>query len=228
MDAGTPRADCVARLAAWLAALECSHAVRVAIDGPDAAGKTTLADELAAGLAAAHAREAVRVSLDDFQHPAEQRHRRGRLSPEGYLYDSFDHAALRHAVLDPEAAPPGAILLVDGVFLQRPELTGCWDARVFVRVSEAESLLRALRRDATRFGSEAAVRERYGLRYLPAQRLYEERIRPAQQADVVVDNEDVWPSRDWSSARAATSPDAGCLSRGRGPWPAAGPSAPGS
>ena len=77
----------MARLASWLASLERPHTVRVAIDGPDAAGKTTLASELAACLEARHERSAVQVSLDGFQRPAERRHRRGRLSPEGYLDD---------------------------------------------------------------------------------------------------------------------------------------------
>ncbi|MGY1603617.1 hypothetical protein [Geodermatophilus sp. SYSU D00815] len=59
----------------------------VGIDGPDAAGKTTLADRLAGLLGAA------RVRGDGFLHPREHRYRRGELSPEGCYRDSFDDAA---------------------------------------------------------------------------------------------------------------------------------------
>jgi uridine kinase len=200
-------------------------ALRVAVDGPDAAGKTTLADELADEL---HRRGApvARVSLDGFHHPRSLRHRRGPLSPEGYFADAFDLEALRREVLDrfgPDGdrryrtavfdvrtdtvvdaplvtAAPGTVLLVDGVFLQRAESRSCWDLTVYVAVSEPESLRRALRRDTERFGSEPSVRERYGRRYLPAQRHYRDVARPLD-ADVVVDNDDPatpalarWPS----------------------------------
>ncbi len=54
--------------------------VIVAIDGPDAAGKTTLADTLAQQVA----RPALRVSIDDWHNPREVRLRRGDESPVGY------------------------------------------------------------------------------------------------------------------------------------------------
>ena len=41
------RLDCLERLAGLILAIDRPHPVRVAIDGPDAAGKTVLADELA-------------------------------------------------------------------------------------------------------------------------------------------------------------------------------------
>ena len=60
----------------------------VGIDGPDVAGKTTLADVLATALATALAGalpgEVHRASVDDFARPPEERYRRGRLSPEGF------------------------------------------------------------------------------------------------------------------------------------------------
>lgn len=58
------------------------HPVRVAIDGPDAAGKTMLAD---AG------RQIVRASIDGFHRPRAERYRQGPLSPAGYYEDSLDH-----------------------------------------------------------------------------------------------------------------------------------------
>jgi uridine kinase len=149
---------------------------RIAVDGPDAAGKTTLADALAPLLGAA------RVCADDHLRPPAERYARGPESPEGYYRDSFDDSALRAAV---EAAP--APVVVDGVFLQRPDLDDLWDFRIWVDVSPDETLRRAAARDADRFPD---VRGRYERRYLPAQRLYLEELDPRARADVVVENED--------------------------------------
>lgn len=190
------RAELVARLAGLLSERTPAPTLRVAVDGPDAAGKTTLADELAAALR----RPALRVSIDDFHRPREERYARGPLSPEGYVHDCFDFPALRRVVLAP--APAGAVLVVDGVFLLSDELRDCWDVTLFLDVGPAETLRRALVRDTDLFGSEAAVRERYEHRYLPGQRLYRAVVGPTEVADVVVDNDDPaapvirkWPHR---------------------------------
>jgi uridine kinase len=148
-----------------LAGLVPDGRVRVAIDGVDAAGKTTLADELAVHLQA-HGRQVVRGSIDGFLRPRVERYRRGSESPEGYYHDSFDHEAVRGWL----AAVPDAVLF-DGVFLFRRELNDLWDFRVFVEAS-----------------FEAEVRRRYERRYIPAQRLYLETVKPAHLADVVVEN----------------------------------------
>jgi uridine kinase len=209
------RAAVVAELVDTIAEARRPHPVRVAIDGPDAAGKTTLADELAAGLRG-RGRETIRASIDGFHRPRAARYRRGPDSPEGYYEDSFDYASLRKALLDPlgpsgsrsyrraafdhradrsvleepEVAAVDAVLLFDGVFLLRPELAGAWDLRVFVSVRPEESLRRALERDLDLFGSREEVERRYRTRYLPGQRLYAARARPAEQGDVVVENND--------------------------------------
>ena len=187
----------------------------MAIDGPDAAGKTTLADELARALRG-RGRAVIRASIDGFHRPRAERRRRGEDSPEGYYEDSFDYAALREALLDPlgfggsrryrpavfrfrsdaprsdaaAVAPEDAVLLFDGVFLLRPELFGIWDLRVFVSVGFDEVLRRALDRDAALFGSRDEVARRYRRRYIPGQRLYYAAAGPAEAADVVVYNND--------------------------------------
>src|SRR5919198_4461184 len=87
-------------LADRVEAVRRPHPVRVAIDGVDAAGKTTLADELAADLRR-RGREVVRASMDDVHRPRAERYRRGELSPDGYYHDSFDYDALRETMLGP-------------------------------------------------------------------------------------------------------------------------------
>jgi uridine kinase len=58
------------------------------------------------------------------------------------------------------------------------------------RVDFAVALERAERRDLHLLGSADEVRRRYLERYLPAQRLYLDSVRPERWASVVVDNDD--------------------------------------
>jgi uridine kinase len=208
------RRDALAALAERIAALERPHPVRVAIDGVDAAGKTTLADELVEPLGR-RGRPVVRASLDAFHNPAAIRYRRSDAG-ESYYRDSFDHAGLVAALLGPlgpggsrryrraifdyrvdeavhaplEEAPPDAVLLFDGVFLLRPELRGHWDLSVFVHAPFDVTLERALVRDRELFGSDDAVRERYRTRYVPGQRLYLREAEPERRASLVLENGD--------------------------------------
>lgn len=206
----------IERLANAVGELSTSRArVLVAIDGPDAAGKTTLADQLADQLAERLTVPAFRASIDGFHQPRERRHRRGGLSPEGYYRDSFDDAALtseclrpfrdggsevRLATYDyrvdaqtdahrPTVVPPRAVLVFDGVFLLRERLRELWTMAVYVRITPEESLRRARIRDLELFGSRAEVDRRYLARYLPGQVLYRDDADPESFAHVIVDNE---------------------------------------
>jgi uridine kinase len=153
---------------------------RIAIDGPDAAGKTTLAEELATLLGAG----VTRIGADAYLRPPEERYRRGRESPEGYYDDAVDHEALRASVVE-----ASRLVIVDGVFLFRPELDDLWSLRVFVEISEEESLRRGVRRDGALHTSPEVAEHLYRARYLPAQRMYQALVRPRDRADVVVVNE---------------------------------------
>lgn len=203
------------QLASRLLALQFQHPVRVAIDGVDASGKTTLADELAA-LLIQHGCLVIRASVDGFHRPRAERHRQGATSPEGYYADSFDYDALRNVLLQPlgpqgdrrfrraifdyrtdmpqmaeeELAPEDAILLFDGVFLLRPEIDGQWDYRIFVEVPFAVSIERAILRDRDLFGSAEATRARYQKRYIPGQQIYLKSVDPLRRAQAIVNNED--------------------------------------
>src|SRR5215212_1547927 len=134
-------------LAARIRRLSSPHPLRVAIDGRLASGKTMLADELAASLSRS-GRSIIRTSIDGFHRPRAERYARGRNSAEGYYYDSRDLAAVTKLLLAPlgpggdrgfrtqsfdlererpvdqaaSVAVANAILIVDGTFLQRPEL----------------------------------------------------------------------------------------------------------
>ena len=207
------RAHAVEQLAASIAALRPGHAARVAIDGVDGAGKTTLADELVEPLRGA-GRQVIRASVDGFHNPREVRYARGPDSPEGYFLDSFDYAALKRELLEPlgptgdnrfrtavfdyrtdravesprQVAPRDAVLLFDGVFLSRAELRGSWDMTVWVDVPFEVTVERAVARDARRGGDTVVTRGKYELRYVPGQRLYLTQCRPLEGADVVFDN----------------------------------------
>lgn len=189
--------------------------VLVGIDGPDCAGKTTLADRLAGSLTTQSPPiQTVRVSLDGFHRPRRMRYQRGELSAAGYYADSFDYPTLSNECLLPflggashvrtsthdllgDAAqdidrtpvPTRAVLVVDGVFLLRAELRGLWTLSVYLRISPEESLRRAHRRDLELFGSVEEVDRRYLGRYLPGQDLYRQESSPESAAHILVDNE---------------------------------------
>lgn len=203
----------LARLAAAASELAQAHPrVLIGLDGPDAAGKTTLAD----GLAELIDEPVVRASIDGFHLPREIRHRRGAASAEGYYRDSFDYPTLRGQCLEPFLdghpsigttaydyrtesdrhevvvdVPPRAVLVFDGVFLLRPELRDVWTFSVYLRVTPAETLRRAATRDLELFGSTAEIEWRYTARYLPGQELYRREADPETNADVVIDNDRV-------------------------------------
>jgi uridine kinase len=193
-------ADLVGRLAAEQPRL------LVVVDGPDAAGKTVFADQLAGLLP-----EATRASVDDWLFPADTRYRRGELSADGYYEDAFDYQGLVSDLIDPfrhgsasltlvrdgpaTSVPADTVLIMDGVFLLRPQLARHWDLSIYLRISPEESLARALGRDADRFGSASAARTRYEQRYLPAQRRYLVEVDPETCADVVIDNTDLGAPR---------------------------------
>jgi uridine kinase len=213
---GDARGEVLGRLVSLVEHRLTRGSLRVAIDGIDAAGKTTLADELAL-LLGGEGCSVLRASIDGFHHPASLRHLRADEQPAlSYYEDSFDYRALRGLLLDPlgpdgdhlvrtrvfdfradlpvEEAPirvqPGTVVLFDGVFLLRPELEGCWDLSVFVQVDPAISLQRALNRDVALFGNRAAAERRYRERYLPGQELYMSQVHPDQGAEILIDNND--------------------------------------
>ena len=158
------------------------HPIRVAIDGVDAAGKTTLADEIALAISS-FGRLVIRASIDGFHNPARIRRQRGALSPGGIssTRSTTRRCALRcsnplgpggslefrRAVFDfridqpveaaVEHAAPDAVLLFDGVFLLRHELRECFEFSIFVHADFAVTLARAELRDRGLFGTREDI-----------------------------------------------------------------------
>ena len=223
MDHGT-RDELLGRLAEAVGCVTVAHPTRVAVDGPPAAGKTTLADELAVVLRA-QGREVIRASIESFLLPRSQRYQRGEYSGVGCYHDSFDYDALHRVLLGPlgpagdrrflpaiydyrtdtarsqpvTTAPADAVLIFDGVFLLRPELVDGWDLRIFVSAAFEETLERARTRDQAQFGSATEVERRHRDRYTPAQQLYFDAARPTDHADIIVHNDEpqqpAWEAR---------------------------------
>jgi uridine kinase len=204
------REELLISLAAQVLVLHNGRAALVAIDGMSCVGKSTLAAELIAVVEGA-GRPVLHVSADNFHHPRAVRHRRHRMSAEGYLDDSYDLESLQELVLepvvegkgeirtasfdlaadepvevDPVQVQPDAVVVVEGEFLLSPRLTGSWDLAVLLVAEPSAVLERALVRDAD-LGTPEQVREVYLRRYLAAWSLHEERHDPWSRADVVVD-----------------------------------------
>lgn len=123
----------------------------IAVDGRREAGTRQFADELAEVLRAA-GHTTFHASIEDFHHPRARR-------ADGLYTDGYDYSLFRRVLIDPfrtagstgfaltgfdavrdepvfqpkwKSAGQDAILIVDGVFLNRPELSGIWNYSIWV------------------------------------------------------------------------------------------------
>ena len=193
-----------------------SGRVIIAVDGIDGAGKTVFADALAE-VFAEDGSAVFRASIDDFHRPRADRYARGRHSPEGFYRDSFDYSTFRRVLIDPfreggqtgastgfqlaafdlerdtavetawTTAPRDAVLIVDGIFLHRPELRGIWNWSIWLDVP----IDVAAQRLALRDGSDPNPSAASNARYRNGQELYLEEAQPRTEASVIVDNTDL-------------------------------------
>ena len=211
MHASAERAQAVTELLDLLQTVRVGEHALVAIDGFDGAGKTHLASEL---VEAAHHpnRPMFSVSIDGFHHAKARRVAAGE-GAEGFYRGSYRYDEFRRCVVDPVRAgtpvtasvwdvardrpvetdpvmlPRDAIVVIDGIFLQRPELADVWDATVWVAVPFSISVPRGNARfpgphDAD---PEAASNQRY----VGGQRLYLAEARPRESSTWIFDNADL-------------------------------------
>lgn len=183
-------------LAERILAMQGTPWVRVAVDGAVRTGSLAgkLTDPLRVG-----GRPVLRVSTVDFLRPASLRYEHGRRDPDARYSDWLDEGALRREVLSPLAPggngmvlpalwdaerdratrlervvlPPGGVLIADGELLLGRGLP--FELTVHLSVSAG-----ALRRGLPE-------REHWSL---PAFERYEEEVRPAEVADVLVRADD--------------------------------------
>jgi uridine kinase len=211
------RSAVVDALADVMTALPLGHPTRVAVDGRGAAGKTTLADELAEAVRA-RAREVLRASIDDFHRPGHKyRSQRGGWTPQSYYDEGYDYDAFRDLLLRP-LGPGGnrrcrpalfdsfhdawlpaewrevgarAVVIIDGVFLLRPELAGYWDYIIWLDIDHETMVERARRRDTAWVGSADIVEERYRRHWVPTHDLYERLTAAPARAHAIIDYRDI-------------------------------------
>jgi uridine kinase len=177
----------------------------IAVDGVDGAGKTRFADDLAVRLGRG-AHPVFRASMDGFHRPRADRYLRGKDSPVGYYEDSYDYDLFRRVLVEPfrmggsagfvtaaydvrrdaqvemdwKTGPQDATLIVDGVFLNRPELRGLWNWSIWLEVPSEVADARLTSRDGRGLDP----------RYRGGQALYLAQADPRAVASVIVDNRD--------------------------------------
>jgi uridine kinase len=102
-------------------------------------------------------------------------------------FDSYHDVPLAEEWHDVGAT---CVLVVDGAFLQRPELKDRWDYLIWVDV-DAETIVNwARRRDVGWVGSEQVVADRYRRRVHPSHALYQDLVHPRERANAVLDLRD--------------------------------------
>ena len=212
------RRAAIRRLLAQLRQVRPGSRTLIAVDGLDGAGKTVLAEELV-GLASAMPeggdvsdRPVAALSIDGFHHPRSLRYANGR-GPESFYRDSYEYSAFVDSVVlpfkqglpvigavwdvDADAPvrqeeldlPEDCVLLIDGIFLHRPQLREHWDASIWVEVPFEVSVPRGNQRFPG--ASEADPEAEANRRYVGGQRLYFEECAPWEKATWIFDNEDL-------------------------------------
>lgn len=77
------------------------------------------------------------------------------------------------------------IVIVEGIFLQRKELSGIFDFMIYIEIPEDIRLKRVLLRD-TYIGNQQQIINKYENRYFPAEHRYINDYHPADYADFVI------------------------------------------
>ncbi|MFH5822912.1 hypothetical protein [Georgenia sp. AZ-5] len=189
----TPRRQIVGRLARELAGRAGDGMLKVAIDGPDGAGKTTFSRDLDDALRPllGDKAEVHRFSADHLLIPVSIRRSEQAADPRWLYGHICDWERIRSiAAGAPGFDARGSVLLVDGMTLQRPELADLWDVTVYLTVPEEVTVQRILALTSTLEEPDAAIEARYTERYLPALRIYADAVGPMSRSDIVIEMSD--------------------------------------
>lgn len=210
------RRELVSKVADHILDLQLHHPIKVAISGITASGKTTLANELAEELRR-RKKEVVRTSIDNFHNPRAIRYRQGKDSAIGYYEDAHDYQALMENLLIPlgengdrqyqtisldlekdeyvnaekQVAKDDTIFIVDGTFLLKKELIHLFDYKIFVQTDFELARKRGAKRETIAFGSYESAETMFLNRYHAASGLYLKEHNPQENADIVINNNDV-------------------------------------
>ncbi|MFD0557326.1 uridine kinase [Stackebrandtia endophytica] len=185
----------------------------VGITGVDTAGKSRLATSLDRLLTDSGGSTQL-IHVDDFHRPHSERVRPDLPEPQQFYRYSIDFPRLCRDLLEPIRrhrrvdvrlrlldhytdtwsidrgyhVEPATVVVLEGIFLLRPEVRRFVDLMIFLEVDEPTVLARATLRDVPLQGIE--VLDRYRRKYLPGQRRYLAAHPPAVHADIIVDNRD--------------------------------------
>jgi len=189
----------------------------VGVNGVDAAGKTIFAKDLSDQLRQLSQRQIIEASIDGFHNPKSIRYKKGKNSPEGFYLDSFNNKSLQNLLLKPlssgnlkyksaifdwktsseltlqtEIAQKSSILIMEGIFLFRPELVDYWDMKIFIDVDFNITAERGIKRDMEYDinNSETEIMNKYKHRYIPGQEMYFKESQPKNIADIIINNND--------------------------------------
>jgi phosphoglycolate phosphatase-like HAD superfamily hydrolase/uridine kinase len=180
----------------------------IGVNGIDCSGKSTFAKALEEHFRAGNHPTQL-ISIDEFHFPKSIRYS-GPDQAENYYTKSFNIERLKDKLLKPihekgavstrldlldldadqytsskrYSVSPDTIVILEGVFLFRPELAPYLDYKIYLDINFEESKRRAPIRDNT------ASLDKYDTKYHPAQARYIEEYRPASQADLLIDNND--------------------------------------
>ena len=175
----------------------------VAIDGRHGSGQSEFADGLSEALRLTGA-HVFRASIDDFFRPRRDRERDGWLDGTAHYREAYDYSLLRRVLIDPfrtggstgfvltgfdelrdqpvfqpkwMSAGFDAILIIDGVFLNRPELASLWNYSIWVTTPAQVPKV-----DDSRYDEQK--------RDVEADAAYIADANPSEKATAIIDNQD--------------------------------------
>jgi len=169
----------------------------IGIDGPDCAGKSTLARSLSAAIPE-HYRS---LHLDEYVDTRVLGLDRESMSLETFLTSYFPTevmaATIRESAVTCQSQGVGC-LVVEGMFLCRPQIRQQFDYLLRLEISESLVLKRALARDVGVLGPREWVVRHYLGQCIPAQRIYRSIAEPAIVANdvaVFLEEQGAWELR---------------------------------